>query len=543
MDKDYLLMRSYLKKNSDLKLEELTNLWHCSIKTVRRRLLKYSNENRILFTSGNGRGNLSNVCFYNSFYDDFNKEISTALRQRHYDDLAFLLQLDYPQNWLFPYLGEINSLFKFIQQDKYQTSFKGFFSRPISSLDPMEISSALEAFILSHIGNTLFLFDNESCKIRPNIAHHWVYLSEKKEWIFYIRKGIYFHDGSSLTAYDIEYSLNRILNSKMNNWIFSEITEITAKAPFIISLKTVENSCIDVLRLLSMITTTIIPKKYEHFEDNFIGSGPFMVDTLNEKKVILKTFEFYFGYRPMIDKAEFWILKNKSITPFLINENQHLKMDDGFSYLMFNHTHSMFKNKKNRKAISILFNDYDIISQKQSYFENPSHQKNDSEKIEFTYNDYLTLGFFDSSDSKKEAYQIKSFFEKRSIKVNLVCISKNDFFRKKDVFEKIDLLLAGELPGEDKELSFLNFIMNDNMPNRRLLPETLFLFINDLKKNENIKNLNTFTRIIEQNLLDNYHIIYLERKTREHNLLDKLLLNNITNSYGFMRLNDLWIVD
>ncbi|MDR4215690.1 hypothetical protein FO492_22525 [Bacillus paralicheniformis] len=45
----------------------------------------------------------------------------------------------------------------------------------------------------------------------PHLAHQWECDADQKTWTFYLRKGIYFHDGTTLTAEDVKYSFERFM--------------------------------------------------------------------------------------------------------------------------------------------------------------------------------------------------------------------------------------------------------------------------------------------------------------------------------------------
>ena len=46
----------------------------------------------------------------------------------------------------------------------------------------------------------------------PKLAESWEF--KGKEWVFKLRKGIKFHDGSPLTSKDVAYSFNRIKTAR-----------------------------------------------------------------------------------------------------------------------------------------------------------------------------------------------------------------------------------------------------------------------------------------------------------------------------------------
>lgn len=47
---------------------------------------------------------------------------------------------------------------------------------------------------------------------QPHVAESWKISEDKLTWTFYIRQGIKFHDGSELTASDVKFSFDRLIN-------------------------------------------------------------------------------------------------------------------------------------------------------------------------------------------------------------------------------------------------------------------------------------------------------------------------------------------
>ena len=64
--------------------------------------------------------------------------------------------------------------------------------------------------LTGNIFDTLVKYDSEM-NLVPNIAESWEVLSDTSVQ-FNIREGIKFHDGSDLTAKDVKYSIERILD-------------------------------------------------------------------------------------------------------------------------------------------------------------------------------------------------------------------------------------------------------------------------------------------------------------------------------------------
>lgn len=85
--------------------------------------------------------------------------------------------------------------------------FKLAMSSPPTSLDPHFYNLFPNLNVSDHVFETLITMDADS-RIIPGIAESWT-LVNNLTWEFKLRKGIKFHDGSELTAEDVEWSMDR----------------------------------------------------------------------------------------------------------------------------------------------------------------------------------------------------------------------------------------------------------------------------------------------------------------------------------------------
>lgn len=82
----------------------------------------------------------------------------------------------------------------------------------IDSLNPYAHSLSPAYGIWEHMLEPLVEVDQKRNEYVPKLAESWEF--KGKEWVFKLRKGIKFHDGSPLTSRDVVYSFNRIKTDK-----------------------------------------------------------------------------------------------------------------------------------------------------------------------------------------------------------------------------------------------------------------------------------------------------------------------------------------
>ena len=87
-------------------------------------------------------------------------------------------------------------------------TFKYAFQGDLNALDPYTLN---ESFTLGALGNVMegLTKRDKNLKIIPGLAEKWEMVDPLK-WRFTLRKGVKFHDGSSFTADDVVFSLERL---------------------------------------------------------------------------------------------------------------------------------------------------------------------------------------------------------------------------------------------------------------------------------------------------------------------------------------------
>lgn len=83
----------------------------------------------------------------------------------------------------------------------------------IRTLDPAYQTMALDSYVIGIVFDTLTWF-NTDIEFIPRLATSWEAKNNSKEWIFKIREGVKFHDGTPLTAHDVKFHFDRLKDPK-----------------------------------------------------------------------------------------------------------------------------------------------------------------------------------------------------------------------------------------------------------------------------------------------------------------------------------------
>ncbi|MFI4925961.1 MAG: ABC transporter substrate-binding protein, partial [Vicinamibacteria bacterium] len=190
----------------------------------------------------------------------------------------------------------------------------------VTSIDPHFFNLFPNNNIAEHIFDKLVQMDADSRMI-PGLATSWKAL-DATTWEFKLRRGVKFHDGSELTADDVEFSIDRVAKIPNSPGPFvaytKAITSVQIVDPYTIRFKT---AAPHPLMPNDLSTIYIVSKKVatgmstEDFNSGkaTVGSGRFkFVRYSNGDRVELARNDAYWGEKPPFDKVTFRIIKNES---------------------------------------------------------------------------------------------------------------------------------------------------------------------------------------------------------------------------------------
>lgn len=223
------------------------------------------------------------------------------------------------------------------KEDSEYQIFKYNEAAGVLTLDPIYAKDLPHIWVCNQLYNSLLSFD-DSMRIVPMLAERWDVSDDGRRYVFYIRDDVYFHDNEvfdgprQMTAHDVEYSFNRVVDAKLNSpgaWIFSMVRHDADGYCF----KAINDSVFEVelersfppfLGILTMTYTSVVPKEaVEYYGDDFrrnpVGTGPFRFQYWKEGvRLVMRKNPHYFevedGVRlPYLDAVSVSFLIDKQV--------------------------------------------------------------------------------------------------------------------------------------------------------------------------------------------------------------------------------------
>ena len=184
-------------------------------------------------------------------------------------------------------------------EDGYKDTLIWAQGADVTSMDPHQGKETAAVEVTDQIFDTLFVVNLETNELEGQICESWEQTDETT-YVFKIRQGIKFHDGTELTAEDVKFSLDRAANSAAVSYVADFMDVVTVVDDYTVEMTT-DFPYAPALRNLSVPFTAIVPKHIvETDEENWVlnpvGSGPYKFVEWNQgDSVKLTAFDDYYA--------------------------------------------------------------------------------------------------------------------------------------------------------------------------------------------------------------------------------------------------------
>ncbi|MGG0934765.1 ABC transporter substrate-binding protein [Brevibacillus centrosporus] len=223
---------------------------------------------------------------------------------------------------------------------------------------------------------------SDKLEAQPALAEKWEN-PDPTTWVFTLRKGVTFHDGSPFTAEDVKFTYDSLLDPNFKapyaklyapiskvEVVDEQTVKFTLKQPYAPLLSYLD---------LGIVPKSLVEKDPQAFSSNPVGTGPYkMVKWDKNSKISFEANEQYWGGPAKTKKLTYFIIpdnstrvsaleagdvdlvhsplspqdiaKIKSNSKFTVKETEGL----GYTYLNYNTTNPILSDVKVRQALAHL---------------------------------------------------------------------------------------------------------------------------------------------------------------------------------------------
>ena len=189
------------------------------------------------------------------------------------------------------------------------------------SLDPHDMLAAGTKEIFFNVYEGLYKADSDG-NLVPAVASDVEISEDGLTYTFEVREGVKFHNGNTVTAEDIKYSVDKfadIEGGAPSIAAFSNITAVEIVDESHVAIKLAQADS-DFLTMLATIEAAIIPADNADPDTNAIGTGPYMYASRSPlENVKMERFDEYWGEAAHIENVTFKICSNADTIAMELN--------------------------------------------------------------------------------------------------------------------------------------------------------------------------------------------------------------------------------
>ncbi|WP_058765588.1 ABC transporter substrate-binding protein [Exiguobacterium chiriqhucha] len=449
-------------------IAEMADAIHLSAKQTRRHLLRWQEEGWLTYTSGLGRGNVSQLVWLRHVESELAEQLLKRMETESIEAVTNQLEWDWSPAQAGRFMRQLEKKFGYSQTSSDALIIPR--RRNFLTTHPLEAADIHSAHLVQNVFNRLFTID-ASGQVTGELAHHYEWQGDTL--VLFLRKGVRFHDGSLMTSKDVTKSLRALFQSPAYRHTYRHVRRVSSNGPYQVDV-TLDRRRNSFVPRLSMIHTSIAK--------DTIGTGPFLLEQHDAEKTVLAAFENYFGVRALLDRVEFLQVPDGYDPTYRISsrdsgETGYISTPSGFTLVFLNaQPGGVFERDEARHYIHRLIAEIrpDVGSLDDRKIPNDrgflgdaseAYQLPDGPVVTFDHPIRIKQTDFTSTVSM----WIADMLTRHGIAYEWVPVSFKDTIHDTTYFDRVDLLVHGEIYERNTSLGFEQFLTSDYSPPRRLL--------------------------------------------------------------------------
>ncbi|EBA13910.1 ABC transporter substrate-binding protein [Roseobacter sp. CCS2] len=177
------------------------------------------------------------------------------------------------------------------------------------NLDPTGgAAQAIDSVLYANVFEGLTRFDADGAIIR-GLAQSWDISDDGLTYTFNLAAGVTFHDGTTMDAEDVKFSLDRARAADSTNaqkGLFADIADVTVVDPLTVQVTLDQPNGSFLFNMAWGDAVIVAPESIANIASNPIGTGPFtFTDWVQGDRLELTRNDAYWGTAPALESATF----------------------------------------------------------------------------------------------------------------------------------------------------------------------------------------------------------------------------------------------
>ncbi|SFT41958.1 DNA-binding transcriptional regulator SgrR of sgrS sRNA, contains a MarR-type HTH domain and a solute-binding domain [Kosakonia arachidis] len=282
-------------KTQSTSVTELAEQCFCSARHMRTLLHQMQDAGWLRWQSQSGRGKRGELQLLIAPESIRSQMLEQALNSGQQQNALALAQIapDDLRTLLNPFLGGL-------WQNETPTLRIPYY-RPLDPLVPGFLPGRAEQHLAGQIFSGLTRFVSHNIQPQGDLAHHWDVSADGLCWRFHLHVTLHWHNGDTVTAAQLQESLQQLLQLPALQTLFSSVASIEITHPWCLTFKLHRHDFWLPYRLASY------GSRLAHPQQPMVGTGPFRLVTYSRELVRLESHDHYHLGHPFLKAVEFWI--------------------------------------------------------------------------------------------------------------------------------------------------------------------------------------------------------------------------------------------
>lgn len=331
VDVDEKLLKLYLyMQHKDFSRDAVSDLLEISPRQLSRLMNKWSEDGFIVFNSGVGRGNATQIDFLKNIEAEFINHLIRNLEDYDVQQLQSIMALDMSTNSkriLRLCIEEV--LYSRRDFSVEQFNFIDYLYRIPERIHPLEPLDLALATVLSNVGERLYNVKGNEVTKTLVIFDEWI----GNDLIINLQRDIHFSNGDLLFAYNVVQVLTDLIEVKSDLPGLNDVLSVEVVDTFKLKISMRKKS-----DLIKYILSQDFASIYKIKANKILYTGPYYVHSLKPEIIMLKLNPYYSTKIP--DITDVWLINDlEKYQDFVERKDlkeEHTKLRYSMDFLTFN---------------------------------------------------------------------------------------------------------------------------------------------------------------------------------------------------------------